>query len=113
MWHRLSWENVSRLCHLRRKYVQLYAVYLQQIPKKKAKGQEPINFKTPVIRGIKEKSIRRSWRSELSHLLLLSRGSRKDHLLTKVCGDKFEKVDRLMELYIRYADQVKAEIGRI
>lgn len=33
MWHRLSWENVSRLCHLRRKYVQLYAVYLQQIPR--------------------------------------------------------------------------------
>ena len=112
MWHRLSWENVSRLCHLRRKYVQLYAVYLQQTPKKKAKGQEPINFKTPVIRGIKEKSMR-SWRSELSHLLLLPRGSRKDHLLTKVCGDKFEKVDRLMELYIRYADQVKEEIGQI
>lgn len=32
-WHRLSWENVSRLCHLRRKYVQLYAGYLQQVPR--------------------------------------------------------------------------------
>ncbi|KAH9312824.1 hypothetical protein KI387_027859, partial [Taxus chinensis] len=33
MWYRLSWENVSRLCHLRRKYVQLYASFLQQVPR--------------------------------------------------------------------------------
>ena len=35
----------------------------------------------------------------------LSQGSRKDRLLTKFVEKKFEKVDRLMELYIRYADQ--------
>ncbi|XP_059076567.1 uncharacterized protein LOC131042467 isoform X2 [Cryptomeria japonica] len=33
MWYRLSWENVRRLCHLRRKYVQLYASFLQQVPR--------------------------------------------------------------------------------
>ena len=40
----------------------------------------------------------------------MSRGSRKDRLLTKFVENEFEKVDRLMELYIRYADQVKAEM---
>ncbi|KAJ7520814.1 hypothetical protein O6H91_19G024000 [Diphasiastrum complanatum] len=30
MWYRLSWEKVSRYCHLRRRYVQLYASSLQQ-----------------------------------------------------------------------------------
>lgn len=43
----------------------------------------------------------------------LSRGSRKDRLLSKFVENEFEKVDRLMELYIRYADQVKAEIERM
>lgn len=43
----------------------------------------------------------------------LSRGSRKDRLLSKFVENEFEKVDRLMELYIRYADRVKAEIERM
>lgn len=43
----------------------------------------------------------------------LSRGSRKDRLLSKFVESEFEKVDRLMELYIRYADRVKAEIERM
>eukprot|EP01018_Ginkgo_biloba_P025446 Gb_15429 [translate_table: standard] len=33
MWYRLSWEKVSRLCHLRRKYVELYAGFLQKKPR--------------------------------------------------------------------------------
>lgn len=43
----------------------------------------------------------------------LSRGSRKERLLSKFVENEFEKVDRLMELYIRYADRVKAEIERM
>lgn len=41
------------------------------------------------------------------------RGSRRERLLSKFVENECEKVDRLMELYMRYSDRVKAEAERI
>ncbi|XP_034704466.1 beta-catenin-like protein 1 [Vitis riparia] len=41
------------------------------------------------------------------------RGSRRDRLLSKFVENECEKIDRLMELYIRYSDRVKAETKRM
>ncbi|KAK4754279.1 hypothetical protein SAY87_002383 [Trapa incisa] len=43
----------------------------------------------------------------------ISRGSRRDRLLSKFVENECEKIDRLMELYIRYSDRVKAESERL
>ncbi|KAK1296704.1 hypothetical protein QJS10_CPB15g00117 [Acorus calamus] len=40
------------------------------------------------------------------------RGSRRDRLLGKFVENECEKIDRLMELYVRYSDRVKAESER-
>ncbi|GMI73455.1 hypothetical protein like AT3G02710 [Hibiscus trionum] len=41
------------------------------------------------------------------------RGSRRERLLSKFVENECEKIDRLMELYIRYSDRVKAETQRL
>ncbi|KAI9100186.1 hypothetical protein K1719_024404 [Acacia pycnantha] len=41
------------------------------------------------------------------------RGSRRDRLLSKFVENECEKIDRLMELYMRYSDRVKAETERM
>ncbi|KAG6487001.1 hypothetical protein ZIOFF_055582 [Zingiber officinale] len=41
------------------------------------------------------------------------RGSRRDRLLSKFVENEFEKIDRLMELYMRYSDRVKSETQRL
>ncbi|XP_047322446.1 beta-catenin-like protein 1 [Impatiens glandulifera] len=41
------------------------------------------------------------------------RGSRKERLLSKFVENECEKIDRLMELYMRYANRVKAETERM
>ncbi|KAI4299683.1 hypothetical protein L6164_033117 [Bauhinia variegata] len=41
------------------------------------------------------------------------RGSRRDRLLSKFVENECEKIDRLMELYVRYSDRVKAETERL
>lgn len=43
----------------------------------------------------------------------LTRGSRRERLLGKFVENEFEKVDRLMELYMRYSDRVKVETKRL
>lgn len=43
----------------------------------------------------------------------ISRGLRRDRLLSKFVENEFEKIDRLMELYMRYSDRVKAETERM
>lgn len=43
----------------------------------------------------------------------ISRGSRRDRLLSKFVENEYEKIDRLVELYVRYADRVKAEMERL
>ncbi|CAH8331833.1 unnamed protein product [Eruca vesicaria subsp. sativa] len=40
------------------------------------------------------------------------RGSRRDRLLSKFVENEYEKIDRLMELYIRYSDRVRSEAER-
>eukprot|EP00271_Cylindrocystis_brebissonii_P004227 TRINITY_DN15853_c0_g1_i1.p1 TRINITY_DN15853_c0_g1~~TRINITY_DN15853_c0_g1_i1.p1 ORF type:complete len:561 (+),score=122.73 TRINITY_DN15853_c0_g1_i1:530-2212(+) len=42
----------------------------------------------------------------------LSRGPRRDRLLSKFTESEFEKTDRLMELYVRYSDKVMDEDRR-
>ncbi|XP_074310701.1 uncharacterized protein LOC141646694 [Silene latifolia] len=41
------------------------------------------------------------------------RGSRRERLLNKFVENECEKIDRLMELYVRYSDRVKAETERL
>ncbi|XP_050228754.1 uncharacterized protein LOC126677975 [Mercurialis annua] len=41
------------------------------------------------------------------------RGSRRERLLSKFVENEYEKIDRLMELYIRYSDRVKVETERM
>ncbi|ERN09582.1 hypothetical protein AMTR_s00029p00164810 [Amborella trichopoda] len=41
------------------------------------------------------------------------RGSRRERLLSKFVENECEKIDRLMELYMRYLDRVKAETERL
>ncbi|VVA96249.1 unnamed protein product [Arabis nemorensis] len=41
------------------------------------------------------------------------RGSRRDRLLSKFVESEYEKIDRLMELYMRYSDRVRSEAERL
>lgn len=41
------------------------------------------------------------------------RGSRRERLLSKFVENECEKIDRLMELFMRYSDRVKAETERL
>ncbi|XP_022863084.1 beta-catenin-like protein 1 [Olea europaea var. sylvestris] len=41
------------------------------------------------------------------------RGSRRERLLSKFVENECEKIDRLMELYMRYSNRVKAETERL
>ncbi|GAB4836129.1 hypothetical protein Ancab_001044 [Ancistrocladus abbreviatus] len=41
------------------------------------------------------------------------RGSRRERLLSKFVENECEKIDRLMEFYVRYSDRVKAESERL
>ncbi|XP_050269938.1 uncharacterized protein LOC126713997 isoform X1 [Quercus robur] len=41
------------------------------------------------------------------------RGSRRERLLSKFVENECEKIDRLMELYMRYSDRVKTETERL
>ncbi|KAK9950619.1 hypothetical protein M0R45_006099 [Rubus argutus] len=41
------------------------------------------------------------------------KGSRRERLLSKFVENECEKIDRLMELYMRYSNRVKAETDRI
>ncbi|XP_068640089.1 uncharacterized protein [Aristolochia californica] len=43
----------------------------------------------------------------------ISRGSRRERLLSKFVENEYEKIDRLMELYMRYSSRVKAEAERL
>ncbi|CAN0897371.1 Beta-catenin-like protein 1 [Linum grandiflorum] len=41
------------------------------------------------------------------------RGSRRERVLSKFVENEYEKIDRLMELYIRYSNKVKSETERM
>ncbi|KAM7278570.1 hypothetical protein ACFE04_005704 [Oxalis oulophora] len=71
---------------------------------------------------INKKSKRERYQEELEERIIsliaslfggILRGSRKERLLSKFIENECEKIDRLMELYIRYSDRVKAETERL
>ncbi|GFZ09586.1 ARM repeat superfamily protein [Actinidia rufa] len=68
------------------------------------------------------KNMKKRYKEELEERLVsliaslfggILRGSRKERLLSKFVENECEKIDRLMELYMRYANRVKAETERL
>ncbi|KAF6174653.1 hypothetical protein GIB67_006305 [Kingdonia uniflora] len=71
---------------------------------------------------VSKKNKKESYQEELEERMIsfiaslfdgILRGSRRDRLLSKFVESEYEKIDRLMELYTRYSDRVKAEIERM
>ncbi|KAH7849247.1 hypothetical protein Vadar_015206 [Vaccinium darrowii] len=68
------------------------------------------------------KNMKKRFKEELEERLVsliaslfggILRGSRKERLLSKFVENECEKIDRLMELYMRYSNRVKAETERL
>ncbi|CAK9169814.1 unnamed protein product [Ilex paraguariensis] len=71
---------------------------------------------------VNKKNKRRRYKEELEERLIsliaslfggILRGSRRERLLSKFVENECEKIDRLMELYMRYSDRVKSETERM
>ncbi|XP_059623301.1 uncharacterized protein LOC132266444 [Cornus florida] len=71
---------------------------------------------------INKKNKKRRYKEELEERLLsliaslfggILRGSRRERLLSKFVENECEKIDRLMELYMRYSNRVKSETERL
>lgn len=71
---------------------------------------------------ISKKNKKESYQEELEERLIsliaslfdgIARGSRRDRLLSKFVENECEKIDRLMELYMRYADRVRVESEKL
>lgn len=71
---------------------------------------------------VSKKNKKESYQEELEERLIsltaslfggVLRGSRRDRLLSKFVENECEKIDRLMELYVRYSDRVKSETERM
>ncbi|KAI4389358.1 hypothetical protein MLD38_001590 [Melastoma candidum] len=71
---------------------------------------------------VNKKEKRERYREEMEERIIsliaslfggIFRGSRRERLLSKFVENEFEKIDRLIELYVRYADRVKAETARL
>ncbi|GLT57698.1 hypothetical protein SLA2020_306520 [Shorea laevis] len=71
---------------------------------------------------VNKKNKRERYQEELEERLIsliaslfggILRGSRRERLLSKFVENECEKIDRLMELYMRYSDRVKAESQRM
>lgn len=71
---------------------------------------------------ISKKKKKESYQEELEERIIsliaslfagITRGSRKERLLSKFVENECEKIDRVMELYLRYSDRVKAETERL
>ncbi|GKV00263.1 hypothetical protein SLEP1_g12982 [Rubroshorea leprosula] len=71
---------------------------------------------------VNKKNKRERYQEELEERLIsliaslfggILRGSRRERLLSKFVENECEKIDRLMELYMRYSDRVKAESRRM
>lgn len=74
--------------------------------------------KVPLSKKNKKKSSKEELEERLISLIAslfggILRGSRRERLLSKFVESECEKIDRLMELYTRYSDRVKAEIERL
>ncbi|KAF8398803.1 hypothetical protein HHK36_014663 [Tetracentron sinense] len=75
-----------------------------------------------IIIPMSKKNKKESYQEELEERLIsliaslfggILRGSRRERLLSKFVENECEKIDRLMELYMRYSDRVKAETERL
>lgn len=71
---------------------------------------------------LNKKNKKKRYKEELEERLIsliasllggILRGSRRERLLSKFVENECEKIDRLMELYMRYSDRVKAETARL
>ncbi|KAJ7960005.1 Beta-catenin-like protein 1-like [Quillaja saponaria] len=71
---------------------------------------------------VSKKNKRESYQEELEERIVsliaslfggILRGSRRERLLSKFVENECEKIDRLMELYMRYSERVKAETERM
>ncbi|XP_010940280.1 uncharacterized protein [Elaeis guineensis] len=74
--------------------------------------------KIPMSRKNKKESYQEELEERLISLIAslfggILRGSRRDRLLSKFVENECEKIDRLMELYMRYSNRVKAESERL
>ncbi|KAK4430494.1 Beta-catenin-like protein 1 [Sesamum alatum] len=73
--------------------------------------------KIPLSKKNKKKRYKEELEERLISLIAslfggILRGSRRERLLSKFVENECEKIDRLMELYMRYSDRVKAETER-
>lgn len=71
---------------------------------------------------LSKKNKKESYQEELEERIIsliaslfagITRGSRRERLLSKFVENECEKIDRLMELYIRYSDRVRSETERM
>ncbi|CAI9758109.1 unnamed protein product [Fraxinus pennsylvanica] len=71
---------------------------------------------------LNKKNKKKRYKEELEERLIsliasllggILRGSRRERLLSKFVENECEKIDRLMELYMRYSNRVKAETERL
>ncbi|PIA64086.1 hypothetical protein AQUCO_00201404v1 [Aquilegia coerulea] len=74
--------------------------------------------KIPVSKKNKKESYQEELEERLISLIAslfggILRGSRRERLLSKFVENECEKIDRLMELYVRYSDRVKAASERL
>ncbi|KAF5186105.1 Beta-catenin-like protein [Thalictrum thalictroides] len=74
--------------------------------------------KIPVSKKNKKESQQEELEERLISLIAslfggILRGSRRERLLSKFVENECEKIDRLMELYVRYSDRVKAASERL
>ncbi|XP_011096920.1 beta-catenin-like protein 1 [Sesamum indicum] len=74
--------------------------------------------KIPLSKKNKKKRYKEELEERLISLIAslfggILRGSRRERLLSKFVENECEKIDRLMELYVRYSDRVKAETERL
>ncbi|KAI3462232.1 hypothetical protein Pfo_018895 [Paulownia fortunei] len=74
--------------------------------------------KIPLSKKNKKKHYKEELEERLISLIAslfggILRGSRKERLLSKFVENECEKIDRLMELYMRYSNRVKAETERL
>lgn len=71
---------------------------------------------------LSKKNKKESYQEELEERIIsliaslfvgITRGSRRERLLSKFVENECEKIDRLMELYLRYSDRVQSETERL
>ncbi|PPD97200.1 hypothetical protein GOBAR_DD05762 [Gossypium barbadense] len=81
-------------------------------------GKASISLFIPISKKNKKERYQEELEERLVSLIAslfggILRGSRRERLLSKFVENECEKIDRLMELYIRYSDRVTAETQRL